>query len=104
MSANKNWPCFGEDGIAIAAITAASITTQIVDNAYERAAEDLMVYNPGPNTVFIKTGDVSVVATVLSIPVPPQTLSPYRKGNGTHLAVIAAGGAQSVVVFVGEGA
>jgi hypothetical protein len=104
MSASKNWPCFGDDGVSIAALTSGSTTTQIVDTAYERAAEDVMVYNPGPNTVFIKTGDATVVATTLSVPVPPQTMSPYRKGNGTHIAVIAQGGNQSVVVFVGEGA
>jgi len=45
MSASKNWPCFGDDGTSIAALTSGSTTAQIVDTAYERAAEDVMVYN-----------------------------------------------------------
>jgi len=103
MSAEKNWPAYGDDGIAITA-TAASAATLIADNALERIGEDVMVYNPGPNTVFIKTGDATTVATALSIPVPPTTLSPYRKGSGsTHIAVISPSGNQAIVVFAGEG-
>lgn len=103
MSAEQNWPAYGEDGTAIIATPVSSVSL-IADNVMERNGEDVMVYNPGPNTVFIKTGGNSVVATALSVPVPPLTLSPYRKGSGsTHLAVISPAGNQQIVVFAGEG-
>lgn len=103
MSADQNWPAFGDDGVAITA-TATSAATRIADNAVEVLGVDVMVYNPGPNFVHIKTGGADAVATALSIPVPPATLSPYRKGPGTtHIAVISPSGAQAIVVFAGEG-
>jgi hypothetical protein len=103
MSAEKNWPAYGDDGIAITA-TNVSAATLIADNSLERIGEDVMVYNPGPNFVHIKTGDGTAVATALSIPVPPSTLSPYRKGPGaTHIAVFCPSGSQAIVVFAGEG-
>jgi hypothetical protein len=102
----QNWPAHGDDGVAITA-TSTSAAHLIADNSLERTGEDIMVYNPGPNFVHIKTGASAegLVATPLSIPVPPQTLSPYRKGVGaTHMAVICPSGSQAIVVFTGEGA
>lgn len=104
MSADKNWPAYGDDGVLI---TANSTSTPIpfVDNSLESIGEDIMVYNPGPLTVMIKVGGPGVVATALSVPVPPQTLSPYRKGSGaTHIAAYCPVGSQQITVFAGEGA
>lgn len=95
---------YGDDGVAITA-NGSSAATLIADNSLEAIGEDIMVYNPGPLFVMIKTGGPGVVATALSVPVPPQTLSPYRKGPGaTHIAAICPGGTQQIVVFAGEGA
>lgn len=99
-----NWPAYGDDGVQIT-VTSVSAATLIADKAIERMGEDIMVYNPGPYFVHIKAGDVTSVATSRSIPVPPETLSPYRKGPGaTHLAAICPSGNQAIVVFAGEGA
>jgi hypothetical protein len=99
-----NWPAYGDDGVSITA-GIASAATLIADNSVERMGDDVMIYNPGPNTVFVKTGGADAVATALSMPAPPQMLSPYRKGPGaTHIAVICPAGAQQIVVFAGEGA
>lgn len=103
MSAEKNWPAYGDDGTKITG-NATAAAALIADNAYERQGEDVLVYNPGPLFVTIKTGDSTAQAGPLSMPVPPFTLSAYRKGPGaTHISVYCLG-TQDVVVFAGEGA
>lgn len=103
MSCMKNWPAYAADGTPITA-TASSTPTLIASTATAIAAEDIMVDNPGPQDVFIKAGGASVVATENSVRVPGSSLQPYRKGAGaTHLAVISPGGAQAIVVHVGDG-
>lgn len=104
MSSTKNWPAYGDDGISIIA-GATSAATLIADTTAKVVSEDVMVFNPGPYFVQIKTGGPGVEATAQSAPVPPQTFSAFAKGAGnTHIAAICPEGTQQVVVFVGEGA
>lgn len=104
MSSTKNWPAYCDDGIAITA-GAASAPTLIADTTAKSLAEDVMVFNPGPLFVRIKTGGAGVAATAQSVPVPPQTFSAFAKGAGnTHIAAICPEGNQQIIVFVGEGA
>lgn len=104
MSSMKNWPAYGDDGISITAGTTTA-ATQIADTTAKALAEDVMVFNPGPLFVRIKTGGPDVAATAQSVPVPPQTFSAFAKGAGnTHIAVICPEGNQQIIVFVGEGA
>jgi hypothetical protein len=98
-----NWAITGDDGTVIAA-TASTSRTLVADVERKVRATDLMIWNPGPNLVYVRAGLDDVLATTASMPVPPGTLQPFDKGFSTHLAVICpAGQTQTVVAFVGKG-
>lgn len=104
MGNEKNWPGYGDNGTAITA-SGTSAATLFVKTRLEQAGDDIMVWNPGPHFVMIKTGGPTVEATPLSIPCPPGELSPYRRGkHHEHVAVICPTGFQNIIVFAGDGA
>lgn len=75
-----------------------------------KAAEDVLIYNPGPLPVYLQAGDPSTVALApgddanyVSMVVPPG-FQPFRKGHNTSISGKAVGGSQSITVYVGNGA
>lgn len=101
---NTNWPINRADGTPITA-TATSAATQIASAAGDIAATDVMIDNPGPLDVYVKSGATNAVAATLnSMRVPAGSLQPYAKGAGhSFIALRTASGSQAVVVHVGEG-
>ena len=112
MSAAKNFS-IERRGIVIAATvnsTAFALAGAGGDVTFVRANEDVLIYNPGPNSVAIEAGDSASVALApgdsadfCSMVAPPSQQAFY-KGRTTHLAVKAIGGAQTIYAFVGNGA
>lgn len=81
---------------------AGAIDPNIVKNS-----EDVMVYNPGPNTIYVQCGDATTVAlapggATVSMPVPPSQQT-FAKGHGTYMAAISPSGNQDFYVFSGSG-
>lgn len=95
-----NFP-ISEQGLPLSAVSGASTTYDV--SASNRYSPDILIYNPGPATVYIRAGAADVSANVLSMPIPPKTKEVYRKGLSTHLAVISSSGSQEILVFFGEG-
>lgn len=96
----KNFSC-DQDGQALTATGATqphALTGLNVDHA-----TDVMIDNPGPVDVFIRTGPSNAVATAVSKRVPAGAQVVYDKGNGTHIALLSAGADQAVVVHVSRG-
>lgn len=96
----KNWSATSEDGASIS-VTATAQTHELPAKA--KASTDVLVYNPGPETVHIRVGPSTLSpATLQSIPVLPGSLAPFSSGRMTHISCIATGN-QSIIVFCGEG-
>lgn len=100
----KNWPIdTGRDGTAVT-VTQTSQVVAVDADMRLLVSEDVMIDNPGPNDVYVKAGNASTTATVLSLRVPGGSLQPFRKGQASHLAVVCASGlTQAIMVHVGEG-
>lgn len=98
----KNFP-LSDDGQAITA-TAVSTTTALA-GAPERvaAAQDVMFHNPGPLAIRVRAGGAGVVATQLSMLIPPNSLQAFAKGSATHIAAVTNSGSQPFTVWLGEG-
>lgn len=99
----QNFPGYGSDGQLVAAGTSSAVVALAGDANRIAAAQDALLWNPGPNDVAVKFGDASAVATTQSVPLPARAIWLYRKGTATHLATISPGGAQNIVVHLGEG-
>ena len=99
-----NWSSGGVDGVSITA-TSSSGVTQIASTSSQINSTSIMVDNPGPYDVYIKTGGTNIIAaTNLSLRVPAGSMQPFTKGAGSsYIAVISPSGNQPIVVFVGEG-
>jgi hypothetical protein len=68
------------------------------------SAPDIMIYNPGPNVVYIRAGSETVVADDECMPVPAGEKGVYAAGYAaTHLALVAPNGNQTVTVLFGQG-
>ena len=71
-------------------------------------ASDVMIINPGPMTAFIRSGDASVEADLLAMPILSGEKGIYGLGDTippvTHIAVLVAVPAQAVTLIFGEGA
>ena len=91
------------DGLTLTATAASSAAALPGDPALVAAAQDVMLWNPGPLPIYVRAGAADVVATQQSMLVPPGTLQPFAKGSATHIAAITAGGSQPFMVWVGEG-
>lgn len=79
-----------------------------LDKGIVQNSEDVMIYNPGPNTIFVLAGDANTVALApggptVSMPVPPSQQT-FLKGKCIYLAAISVGGNQDFYVFTGDGA
>lgn len=95
-----NFPCY-ESGQAITAGTS-SATAALAGTAQKvNASKDVLIWNPGPNLVHVRAGASDVVADATCAPVPPGSMWVYAKGNATHIATFAIGGAQSILVLMG---
>lgn len=110
MSQTNNFP-IETDGFKFTA-TATSQAFDLTDGgAADRfrvvGSDDVLIYNPGPNTIYVKAGDASTVANGIASSTPSMAVPPsqqaFSKGNASHLAVISPQGAQEFVVYVGEG-
>ena len=99
---SQNFPLYNA-GLQIAA-GAATSTAQIAATAAELAADDVLIYNPGPGVVHVRAGGAAVTADATCMPVGPKTKEVFSKGGHTHLAVLSPSGAQSILVFLGTGA
>lgn len=97
-----NFPCY-ESGQKITAGTASGTTAIAGNSGRVMAAKDILIWNPGPNHVHVRTGDASVTADDSCAPMPAGALWAYGKGPSTHIATVAIGGAQNIVVIVAEG-
>ena len=101
----KNWAIYGADGVPITATSASAVTTIGTDDRSTQA-EDVMIDNPGPLDVYVKSGPSSsgLTATIASVRVPAGGLQPFQKGAGNkYLAVVTASGSQAIVVHCGDG-
>lgn len=83
--------------------TAVSAATLVASTPAEIAADDVLIYNPGPNTVHARAGRANVTADATCMPIGPKTKEVFSKADATHLAFISPAGAQSVLVFLGSG-
>lgn len=99
-----NFPAY-KPGQRIAALTAAAPAAVSLGSpaAFVQAAQDVLFYNPGPYLVHALVGDATAVADTNCVPLPPGALWAYDKGSATHVSLLAVGGAQDVLVFVGRG-
>ena len=98
-----NFPCY-ETGQRIDATAVSAATPLAGSTARVMSARDVLVHNPGPYIVYVRTGLAGVAADTSCAPVPPNSLWAYAKGANTHIAVLAPDGNQNVLVIVGEGA
>lgn len=106
----KNFPAY-KDGVACTA-SSTSPTTKIALTAADVASPDVMIYNPGPLDIRVKTGVVGVpgiadvAASNLSFPVPAGAMVALRKESGsTHVSgYSASASAQTFHAWCGEGA
>lgn len=99
----NNWSIGAADGVALTATTT-SVASAIASTPAAINATDVMIDNPGPSDVYVKSGGSDAVATVNSMRVPANSLQPFFKGSGaTHLAIIVASGTQAIVVHCGVG-
>jgi len=71
-------------------------------------APDIMIVNEGTVTVFVRTGDVTVVADANAMPILPGEKGVYCRGLReiavTHIAAHVAVATQAITVFQGSGA
>lgn len=71
-------------------------------------AQDIMIINEGTVTVFVRTGDSTVVADANAMPVLPGEKAVYCRGlreiSITHIAAFVAAGSQAITVIQGSGA
>lgn len=72
-----------------------------------RDLTDVMVVNEGLVTVFVRTGDASVVADANAMPVLPGEKGVYQRGDTTppttHIAAFVSSGTQAIVIIQGIG-
>ncbi len=71
----------------------------------DRDAPDLIIFNPTAETLWVRTGDDTVVADANAFPIAAGEKGTYRKGqspNGiyTHIAVFKPDGAAADVIIV----
>ena len=99
-----NFPAY-KPGQRISALAAAAPAAVALSggNAFVAAAQDVLFYNPGPYLVHAIVGDANAVADTNCVPLPPGALWAYDKGGATHVSLLAIGGAQDVLVFIGRG-
>lgn len=87
-----------EDGVSHNATTGGNVLA--LDPTMAAACRDVMIDNPGPNDVRVRAG---AAASLTSMRVPAGTIQPFNKGGAASLGFLAIGGAQAVVVHLGEG-
>lgn len=98
-----NFPCY-EKGQAIAAATASAVVALAGSAARVAAAKDLLLWNPGPYPVHLIVGPAAgLVADATCVVIPAGALWAYGKGSGDSIATLAVGGAQAIVVYLGQG-
>lgn len=67
------------------------------------AGGPISVYNSGSAVARVKIGDVSVLATAASMPVPPGEFQTFDAGSASHIAAWCASGTVALEVFNGGG-
>lgn len=87
-------------GQVVTATTSSSVTSL---SGAARFGRDVMIDNPGPNDVYVRSGDDAAVATTACMRILAGEKGAYFKGSHTHLAVISPDGNQPITVFVGDG-
>lgn len=92
-------PAFGS-GVVVA-----SVTTSSVSSAIGVGNKSLAVTNTGnTNAVFVRTGDVTVVATTADMLVQPnQQVFISKPQDHTHVAYITGTSTSSAHIMAGEG-
>lgn len=79
-------------------------TSSSAATAYKKTGmNQIMVTNEGTTTIYIASGDSTVVATTLSTPVPTGQFSFSVPVDHTYFALISPGGSVVVHVTCGEG-
>ena len=93
-------------GQSVAAAPAANATAVAIDVNPPTGVvrSDVMIYNPGPGTVYVRAGDGNVLADANCQPILAGEKGAWHKGAATHLAAYSPSGAQTLLVFVGAGA
>ena len=75
-------------------------------NIGKRITQDVCIYNPGPLTVYARTGTSNQITahntTPVCWPIAPGYAS-FAKGDDTHLALWSPGANQDCAVFIGRG-
>lgn len=99
-----NFPAY-KAGQRITALTAAAPAAVPLsgNSAIVSAAPDILFYNAGPYLVHAIVGDATAVADTNCVPLPPGALWAYDKRGATHVSLLAVGGAQDVLVYIGQG-
>jgi hypothetical protein len=90
-------PGFGT-GVTVAPGTGSART------ALRSGSQSLCLTNLGTVTVYIRTGDVTSVATAADYPIlASQQVTITRRQDDTHVAYITASGTGSLHIMAGEG-
>lgn len=109
MSTEKNFPL----NLKGKKITADATGTPVTLPGTTAAGKDLMIYNPGPEDVVLKTGpadmdpvdaDDSDASHLIGMIIPANEKGPYEIGSeDTHISAKSLGGDQDIYVWRGNG-
>lgn len=81
-----------------------SATSTSASVALDPNSSTVRVHNKGPNEVFIRFGDSTVISSAARMPVPVGAVNTFTKGAATHVAAICAATETATVRFTnGEG-
>lgn len=83
-----------------------AVAVDTAETVGKRVTQDICIFNPGPLTVYARTGTSNQVTahntTPVCWPIAPGYASFY-KGADTHLALWSPGADQDCTVFIGRG-
>lgn len=100
----RNFSLGGVTGVTLTANVAGTARIALPDED----APDIMIVNEGTVTVFVRTGDITVVADANAMAILPGEKGVYCRGLReipiTHIAAHVAVATQDVTVFQGSGA
>lgn len=99
-----NFPCYRRGQQIACAVVPGPAVPFDGEHGEVMSAHDILLYNPGPNGVHVIAGDATTLADTTCAPLPAGAIWAYGKGGATHLATKAIGGAQNILVLLGEGA
>lgn len=98
----KNFP-ISDDGQALTATAVSAAQAFSAAAVRVAVATDVVIHNPGPLPIRVRTGSAGVAAGAQSMLVPPNSVQAFAKGNATHIAAVTESGSQPFTVWLGQG-